>query len=290
VLAAQAMFPVTSDAEMRGVAGDVDVNGQANDLSMVDPADVGGIWAGLMVRLMAIEGYVTLFAAAYPGVPTEELRFSHAANAIAAFEEHAFTLVNSPWDRYLRGESGAMSEAAKRGSVLFFGDASCGACHNGKLLTDQKPHCIGAPQVGPGKGEGAPHDLGAFLVSGKEAERYAFRTPPLRNVTETGPWMHDGAYTTLEAAVRHHLDAAGALSGYDPSQLRPDFEETYAFDQAVIDEMSANLDAKLAPARALSDAEVADLMAFLDALTDPAARNLAHLVPDTVPSGLPVDH
>lgn len=100
--------------------------------------------------------------------------------------------------------------------------------------------------------------------------------------------MHDGAYATLEAAVRHYLDPSAALRSYDASQLRDDLRGSVVTDPASLDAMAATLDPSVRSPLALSDAEVADMVVFLRSLTDPAARNLAHTIPSTVPSGLPV--
>ena len=90
------------------------------------------------------------------------------------------------------------------------GEAGCSECHSGYLLTDQVAHNIGVPSLGPGKTVSTNIDFGFMLESGEEGDRYSFRTPPLHNVALTGPWMHNGAYASLEDAVRHHLDAQKA--------------------------------------------------------------------------------
>jgi cytochrome c peroxidase len=288
VLAAQAMFPVTSNDEMRGKPGDVDVFGAPNEIAAIDPTDLPAIWDALIQRLRAIPEYAPLFTAAYPGVSATALGFQHAANAIAAFEIHAWTYPGSPWDRYVAGDDSAMMDDAKRGAILFFRAAGCVACHSGNLFTDQRTHDVGVPQVGPGKGAEAPQDLGRWRVTGNAADKYAFRTPPLRNVTMTGPWMHDGAFTTLRAAVQHVLDPTTSLRHYDPGQLSPEMQGTFQGDAATIDAILANLDADVATPHHLSDAEVDDLLSFLNALTDPAAADLSADIPDAVPSGLPV--
>lgn len=287
-LAAQAMFPVTTRLEMRGRPGDRDRFGTANELAELDDADLPGIWAAIMDRVLAIPEYVQLFQAAYPGVPLTELGFQHAANAIAAFEVEAFTTVNSPFDRYLRGDVTALGEAEKRGAALFFGKAACGSCHLGSHLTDQLFHSIGVPQVGPGFSPEAPEDHGRERVTGDQAERFQFRTPPLRNVDLTGPWMHDGAYTSLEAAVRHYLDTEIALRTYDASQLREDLRSMYLSNPTTLDAISASIDRRVKTPLSLTDAEVADIVVFLRALTDPAATDLVGAIPASVPSGLPV--
>lgn len=288
LLAAQAMFPVTSADEMRGASGDRDVFGDENELAVIPADDFPAIWEALLQRLLALPGYVDMFAAAYPAVASADLGFQHAANAIAAFEIDAWSLAESPWDRYVRGDDTALSDDAKRGALLFFGDAGCGECHNGPLLTDQEYHNIGVPQLGPGKGSSAPLDHGAEAVTGDRADRFAFRTPPLRNVRLTGPWMHNGAFASLEAAVRHTLDPESSLRAYDRSQLPTALRDTVLSDPAVVDEILASLDEDVAVARTLSQAQFDLLVAFLDALTDPAAADLGRDIPESVPSGLPV--
>ncbi|HSF85383.1 MAG TPA: cytochrome c peroxidase [Acidimicrobiia bacterium] len=288
VLAVQAMFPVTSADEMRGVPGDVDVFGNVNELGEIADDDFSAIWDGLMERVVAIPRYVELFEAAYPDTPTDHLGFEHAAMAIAAFETNAFAADQTPWDRYLAGHRDAMDDAAKRGALLFYGTARCAACHSGDLLTDQQHHNIGAPQVGPGKGEEAPDDHGRARETGSAMDMYAFRTPPLRNVTANGPYFHDGAYMDLEAAVRHHLDVLGSLAAYDVAQLRDDLELEYT-DPSRTAVVVDYLDPRLATPRLLSETEIDDLMAFLEALTDPRLGDVALRIPDAVPSGLPID-
>ena len=288
VLAAQAFFPVTSPEEMRGAPGDTDVFGRVNELAAIPADDLPAIWSALMQRLIAFPGYVDLFARAYPDVPVSALTFSHAANAMAMFQQMHWTLLNSPWDRYVRGDDTALTEDAKRGAMHFYGKAGCSQCHSGNLLTDQKYHNIAVPQLGPGTGTSAPLDHGRAAISGRDADKFAFRTPPLRNVSVTGPWMHNGAYTTLDAAVRHHLDARGALTGYDASQLAADLQDTTHVDPQTVATMIETLDPLVANPRALTDAEFTDVMAFLQSLTDPAALDLRRDIPASVPSGLPL--
>jgi len=288
VLAVQAMFPVTSRDEMRGAAGDVDVFGQHNELADISDQDFTGIWKAIMNRLRAIPEYVALFNQAYPSVPTAQLGFQHAANAIAAFEIGVWSLAGSPWDQYLAGDRTALSDDAKRGALLFYGKAGCAECHSGNLLTDQDYHDIAVPQIGPGKGAEAPLDYGRGRETGTVGNRYKFRTPPLRNTAITGPWMHDGAYTTLEGAVRHHLDPDTALRTYDVTQLDPALRDTFQNDPDVINAILTNLDPLVAKPLKLSDTQVNEVLAFLEALTDPAAADLRGNIPDAVPSGLPV--
>ncbi|RME12883.1 MAG: cytochrome-c peroxidase [Ardenticatenia bacterium] len=288
VLAAQALFPPTAEHEMRGMPGDRDLFGHPNELAEIPAQDFPAIWNAIVARLQRTPPYRPLFEDAYPGTRFEEITIVHVANAIAAFEREAFTLLNSPWDRYLRGDDSALSPAAKRGALLFYGELGCSACHSGPLMTDQQAHNIAVPQLGPGKGASAPFDFGRELVSGSPTDRYAFRTPPLRNVAVTGPYMHNGAFRTLKAAVRHHLNPAESLRTYTPSAHLPaDLVATYQDDPALQEALLDTLDRNLHPTT-ISDDEFADLLAFLHALTDPAVYSLAQEIPTWVPSGLPV--
>jgi cytochrome c peroxidase len=327
VLAAQAMFPVTSAVEMAGRKGENPV-ATAAALDNLDGPE--GVWALLARRLQAIAEYVELFRAAYSEVKVaDDISFVLAANAIAAFETQAFRADDSPFDRYLRsGDRGHLGMAAQRGLELFNGAAGCSACHSDKFQTDQSFHAIAMPQLGPGKNDGFDQsywqatgfagrleDLGRYRVTNLPDDKYRFRTPSLRNVELTGPWGHSGAYRTLEAVVRHHLDPVTSLHRYDVAsaelpQLRDIVETTATGSQLIyrpvnprrLDDylrrdtwvmQSAKLRAAIADANQLhptrlGDQEVADLVAFLGSLTDPRSRSQHDLAPKRVPSGLPV--
>jgi cytochrome c peroxidase len=287
VLAAQAMMPVLSDAEMRGSKGEKDITGKPNEVGAELGQNEEEIWAALVKRLLAIEEYRELFRAAYPDLDLKELHFAHAANAIAAFEIASFTFHDSPFDRFVAGEHDALDEQQLRGALLFYGKAKCADCHSGKLLTDQEPHNVGVIPIGPGPAGGEDYDFGVTHRSDFDLEdRFAFRTPPLRNVELTGPYMHNGAYATLEAVVRHALNPVRELENYDPSQLEPEFRGAVHQDKKVLRMVKKTMPEDLKIPRHFSDEEVADLVAFLKALTSPSARDLGHTIPENVPSGL----
>lgn len=289
VVAAQALFPVTSVNEMRGKKGDMDVNGNLNELAAMNEDDFSAIWAGLMKRLMAIPEYVEWFAAVYPDVAEDELGFEHAANAIAAFEIDAFSFDDSLWDRYLRGEETAvLSDDAKKGALLFYSKAGCVTCHSGNLMTDQRYHNILVPQIGPGHRDSAGYDIGRARVTDEETDAFAFRTPPLRNVTATGPWMHNGAYDSLEKVIRHHIAPLDSLQTYQTDHLSPELAATFRNDLSTTLIMVETVDPLIDVVPELSEQEIVQLLAFLETLTSETAVDLAYLIPDTVPSGLPV--
>ncbi|MGB5775127.1 MAG: cytochrome c peroxidase [Sedimenticolaceae bacterium] len=297
IVAAQAMFPVTSPAEMAGAPGDVDVFGQLNEIAgPAEAADFTEIWERLAARLRSIPEYVELFKAAFPEEidKDSDIRFSHAANAIAAFEISSWRADNTPFDRYERGERSALSLEAKRGMRLFFGKAGCDNCHSGNIFSDMAFHAIAMPQVGPGKGHGSgPEDWGRGPISGDPSDNFKFRTPPLRSVELTAPFGHSGAYNILEEVVRHHLDPVASLYAYDceqqpvlPSRDDLDEEDCEVMNSGAL--VASIADANELPPKALKDRQVAEILAFLRALTDPDSVDLRIDVPKSVPSGLSI--
>jgi cytochrome c peroxidase len=328
VLAAQAMFPVTSPTEMAGQKGE---NPIADAVSLNNAAGPGGVWEQLAERLRAIPEYVDRFKAAYPGQvdEAEDITYVLAANAIAAFEAQAFRADDSPFDRYLRGSHESLSSREMRGMQLFYGEGQCGSCHSGKFQTDHEFHAIAMPQIGPGKADGSDadywrhsgeraflEDFGRGRVTVRPEDEFKFRTPSLRNVELTGPWGHDGAYDHLEDVVRHHLDPLGSLERYECDadalpRLDRVLELTAAgsrWSQSWLSDgrragflmrdtwVQGDVDLRERIARAnelaaieLSDPEIEDLVAFLLSLTDPSSRDLPSVAPRRVPSGLPID-
>jgi len=288
LLSAQARLPVLDRREMRGEPGDQDVFGAPNELAQIADSDSAAVWQALMQRLLAIPEYVATFNRAFPSTPTSALRFEQAAEALAAFQVAALTKTNSPFDRYLTHDDAALTTQQKRGAQLFFGKALCSSCHNGPLLGGSGFANAGVPQLGPGSPATPPLDRGRADLPDQPFYQFAFRVAPLRNVELTAPYMHDGAFPTLEAVVRHYNDVPLALQTYDVSQLEPALRATYHGDAATTDSVIQSLDFRLRTPLHLSDDELADLVAFLKSLTDPSARDLSALVPAAVPSGLPV--
>jgi len=293
LLAAQAMIPVTNRVEMRGNPGDHDVLGNLNEIAQPADTQVAEIWTAVMHRILAIPSYVQMFATAYPSISTDRLGFEHAANAIAAFETQTFTKTNTPFDRYLAHEDNALSLDAKRGALLFFTTARCASCHNGPLLGAQSFASVAVPQLGPGTGNAAPLDVGRGdeTVSGGGPSRFPkffFRVAPLRNVELTAPYMHNGAYPTLEAVVRHYNNVDSAVKSYDVNQLPPSLQSTYHGDAATVSALLTSLDPRLQQPMRLTVDQQRQIVAFLKSLTDPSARDLAGAVPAAVPSGLPI--
>lgn len=123
------------------------------------------------------------------------ITFDNIVKAIATFERMVVSK-NSAYDKYMQGDQKAMSPAAVSGMKLFFGEAKCGICHNGPALTDSRFHNIGVKQHGPLK-----EDAGRFEITKDAADKGAFKTPGLRSVSQTAPYMHDGSEATLKDVV-----------------------------------------------------------------------------------------
>jgi cytochrome c peroxidase len=254
-------------------------------------------------RLNASAKYVKLFGEIYPDInsghqPVTVLMF---AQAIAEFE---FSMVraNAPIDAYARGDLGVLSKAEKRGALLFFGKANCVACHataggSNEMFSDFKNHNIGVPQIAPlfgvGKGNtifdgpGEDEDYGNEQVTGDPKDRYMFRTSPLRNVALQPTFFHNGAFTRLEDAILHHLDAAGSARLYDAKKAGLDQDLTLRVAPA--DRVLATLDPLLAMPPRLTGAEVDDLVKFVgNGLLDRRANaeSFCKTIPANLPSGM----
>ena len=181
-------------------------------------------------RLSADATYAAAFDAAFAA----PISGDRLVQAIATFVRGALS-GSSPFDRFFAGDSIALSPAARRGHALFNGQARCGRCHAGPLFSDEDLHNTG---VGWGR------DGGRFEVTGQPWDRGRFKTPSLRNVSLTAPYMHDGSLPTLEAVIEF----------YDRGGRR-----------------NSNLDPAIRPLRLTSD-QRSDLVAFLRALEgQPAA-------------------
>ncbi len=157
-------------------------------------------------------------------------------------------------------------------------------------MTDQDHYNLAIPQFGDGKDESGL-DLGRYLVTGDEEDRFKFRVPGLRNVTHTAPYMHNGAYYNLADAIAHHLDPARSLMNYDADEQLiqgAELADTIIKEPSVLRDLIKTADVKR---KKIKPAEMADLLEFMQALTAPNIEiRLESTIPSSVPSGLPIDH
>lgn len=188
-----------------------------------------GVYDTFIPKIKANKEYTNLFKKAFKG-EKDPVTHANMAIAIGAFER---TLVsnNSAFDQYMNGNKNALSSEAKRGMEIFKGKGRCTVCHDGPNFTDYSFHNIGVDS--DDKGRGAKLKLPSM--------QGAFKTPGLRNVMLTGPYMHDGSIGSLEEVVRFY-SRGGDREG--------------------------NLSTEMKPLN-LSEQEIMDLVAFLGSLTDP---------------------
>ena len=281
LLAAQALFPLVAQFEMAGNPGENEVIGAVHD--RIDAA-----WPILAKRVRTEPRYAEMFPRAFEHIDTpDEVTIVEIANALAAFMAIEWLSIDSPFDQYLAGDKEALTAAQYRGMDLFYGEADCASCHSGPLMTDQKFHALGLPAFGPGRTrqwDPYARDVGRMSESNRLEDAYAFRTPMLRNVALTAPYGHNGAYPTLEAMVRHHLDPLAARANWRPGDARlppvPWLEEAdFILSQDRIEQQRQIRAIQISP-RQLTDREVRDLVAFLEALTGESV----HAPPFGVPS------
>lgn len=171
-----------------------------------NPIEMGETHENVVRKLNKIKGYQQQFRAVFG----TDVNLQGTAEAIAAFERTVIS-TNSAFDKYVMGDSKAMEEGAVRGMALFKGKARCLLCHNGSNFTDNQFHNLGVPQVGPMK-----EDLGRYNVTKAEKDKGAFKTPTLRSIAETAPYMHDGAFKTLEEVLDFLNNGGGANSHLSP--------------------------------------------------------------------------
>jgi len=276
-LSALPLFPVLSRSEMRA--------DRDNELAELSDNQEPLIWAALMDRLGRIAQYRRMFEAAYPGQRFGQMTFAHASNAIAGFFVEKMAFTNSPWDRFLAGDDGAMTAVQLAGAKNFM-SARCSICHNGPAFTDNLFHNVAVAQLGPGQGDGGGRDdFGRMRVTGNPAEQYAFRTPALRNVELTAPYGHDGAIIGLRDFVDHYSESDVKLRSFAINQLEPLLQgSVLPTAEAILATRDPLLTGVVFPPQVVDE-----VTEFMKALTDPAARNLRRLTPQSVPSGLPVD-
>ena len=198
-----------------------------------NPVEMANTLDNVLATLDAIPGYRQQFAEVFGG---DEITADMVAKAIASFERTVIS-GNSPWDRWVKTrDASVISEAALRGEELFRGKAGCSQCHLGFNFSDA--HLGLYHNIGVGMAE-EDFDQGRYGVTGIVAHHGAFKTPTLRNVVETAPYMHDGSLATLEEVVDYYMQGGEPNSWLDPKISRLE----------------------------LTEHERADLIAFLEALT-----------------------
>jgi cytochrome c peroxidase len=209
---------------------------------IANPVEMGATHEAMVTSLKGIKGYQPLFEKAFGGPATKE----RVGMALAAFERTVLS-GNSRYDRFQAGDKKALNESETRGLALFFGKARCVLCHSAPTFSDGRFHNLGVGMDKP------KPDLGRFVVTKQDADRGAFKTSMLRDLTHTAPYMHDGSEKDLATVVEFY-DRGG--------QANP------------------QLDRLMVPLH-LTIVEKADLVAFLKALDgDPTPTAESPKLPD----------
>ncbi len=317
LLVAQAHIPSTELVEMAGFTGtagsiaphfDAFVDGHGTPLPAPDASGFRNepIRSRVLERFNDTAGYRDRFGAIFNGgvpLPRGGISFTMIGRALAEFEL-SLSFANAPIDRFARGERAAMTSQEKRGALLFFGSARCVSCHavageSNEMFSDFQNHVLGIPQIAPRfgvglgdvvfDGPGQDEDFGAEQVSGNPADRYAFRTSPLRNVAAQAAFFHNGSFMRLEDAIQHHLNVVASARSYNAVRAGVDADLTLR--EGPIEPVLRRLDSRVARPAPLSRPDFEALVAFVrNGLLDPRARpeNLCRAVPADVPSGIPV--
>jgi len=287
LLAAQAVFPLVAQFEMAGNPKENEVAGAVHD--RIDAA-----WPILAKRVRTIPAYGEMFVQSFDHITSaEQVTIVEIANALAAFMAVEWQSIDSSFDAYLAGDKEALNAKELNGMVLFYGKAQCSTCHSGPLMSDQEFHALRLPAFGPGRTrrfDPMPRDVGRMGKSDQLEDAYRFRTPMLRNIEFTAPYGHNGAYPTLEGIIRAHVEENPHWTR-DMAALPnvPWFEHV---DFAIQDdalEMARQKQVRDTSVISVTDQEVADLVAFLKALSGSSLKNPPFGIPESVPSGLSVD-
>lgn len=232
-LESQAIEPIKALEEMRGHG--------FSDLNVLEE---------VVTRIKLIPEYQKLFQAAFKG--TDFIKIENIGKAIAAYER---TLIsnNSDFDKYMRGNEEAMSLGEKSGFELFK-EVGCINCHHGPMLSDYKMHVLSVPE----------NDKLDSVDDGF-AKQFAFRTPTLRNLRYTAPYMHNGTLPTLEKVLEFYEDLTFNKS------------RNSNVHESKVDTLAKNLTLKVK--------DMALIISFLNTLND---DSFDKTIPERVPSGLPV--
>lgn len=291
LLAVAASFPQVEPDEMLGRSGrrggesETTYHADLVDIT-VDPDNFQertlNVYSNLVKRLLGTSvssttmqsEYRKLFQSAYPD--TSEFNITHVGNALAAYISLAFQLKPAAWDMYVGGEIAALSQQQKKGAMIFFGKGRCAVCHTGEEFSDFKYHGLAVPQLDVGK-HGGYLDYGRAKATGLAIDRFQFRTPPLRNVTRTGPWGHNGVFTSLEEVISHHFNPIPLMFAAQKGRPR---------EAELAGRLLRYRSPILAEIYPMAPNDVQAVVAFLEALQSDPILSTDEALPKSVPSGM----
>lgn len=204
VLAMQALFPPTDTLEMRGE--------EYKNLTNRE------VWAEITKRIKNKEVYKKYISSNF--------NIADIANALSHFQAVEFQVNDTPFDKFIAGNTDSLSQKEKDGAIVYFEKGRCARCHHGKLLSNQAFQAVVVPQIGPGKTQDK-NDEGRYLINGREFSKYGFLTQPLRNIALTAPYMHDGALATLKDVVSHYNNPFRGIDDYSVNTVQKLYGHIY---------------------------------------------------------------
>lgn len=209
-LEAQSIFPIADEVEMFGE----------------NPHGLDNIqkWAIISKRVFAEEKYRQAFQDIFD-VNEESFNIGHIGKALGHFQKISFQVTETRWDKYLRGDDMAMTESQKQGAIVFMTKAKCIACHSGAHLGGVSFQSSAAPQLI--RANQPEDDLGRYVISKNETHRYKFLIAPLRNISKTAPYFHNGVFETLEEVVDHYDNPYKSLELFSTKKMMEKYSKNY---------------------------------------------------------------
>ncbi len=296
LVTAQARFPVTSTEEMRGETFEAGNDNQAVRTHLAQR--IGGYGAG--VGELATNEWLAEFQTAFASAESAEtlITFNNIVHALAEYQR-SMVFTDNPFAAYVQGDTSALTDAQKRGAILFFTSAeddggNCAACHAGDRFTDELHHTIAMPQFGHGKGDGSSDDFGRGRETGLDEDRYSFRTPSLLNVAVTAPYGHAGAYASLDQVLDHYNNPQNTVEDFfddghactlaqfaDLPNCGLLYPDAASNSEIALDKLAAERNAGTSRFENvnLNNNERNDIVAFLHSLTDPCVEDRTCLTP-----------
>lgn len=275
-LAAQILFPIANTYEMKGSKYAQETNED--------------YWQRIVNQVLAVDGYKALFKRAFPQAKGQ-YNIGHIGVAVAEFIRQAFSATETPFDKYLQGRVTALSIEEKRGALLFYSEkAKCSQCHTGPHLSDFDFKSVGVPQGGPGVSADGD-DYGRSDYTNSTLDVFKFKTPVLRNVVLSGPFMHNGVFKTMKEVVVHYNDVGYSIDHFDFEKLSQVEQKNYKENSKRNNARYNSVEFEFRMPLHLTEAEIGDLVKFLEiSLTDPnTEKSLKSYKGIKVPSGLPID-
>lgn len=206
-MAVQAVFPILTPDEMLGYPEQNDIASVYREIQ--NPLQVSDeifsklidkIFGNSLERSSYQDTYSSLYSAAFPG---QDPSIVNIGNALAHYIELAFSTRNTSWDSYLKGNKTALTDDQKKGAIIFYTHGRCVACHSGETFSDYSFHSLGVPDTDQ-RIMLEERDLGRYYATLNPEDMFKFRTPPLRNVTKSAPYFHNGTFENLYDVISYH--------------------------------------------------------------------------------------